>query len=735
MRIVYLALLVLAPVVIIAQDCLPTSLNIQSSFNSGGPAFLDWDVLDDQGNVLFSGMAQFNASTTSVLADVCLPAGCYQFEASTANDIQPFSVFLGIDADGGFPSTYDLQLNGATMVVDFCLAENGPCTLDAEIVDTGDCWLIAVQVNEFNPNATLVWSINDEPIAVNNANNVLNYAPPAPGSYEICIGYETPDCPFGVFWCETVEVSQECFDQAECPLLFDASVSECEATLYLSGAGVGDVFFYVNGEQISNGEPLVNYTLPFNPSGVTVAYELCAEYLGEGICSGQTWCIDIETSGCVDCGITLDYQENTCGVFDFTANVPSGWQDVTWLLNDELLENQLVWNQTLELEDGLHTVCASFESPTCGYTEACVTVLVDCQQIASCEVAYTIEQVGCGTYEVLFSQTPPNTEVYVFYLGLAELVVDNSVILEVEVTDEYEICIFFESDECPEGNFECEGIELFGCECPTNIVVNRDGCNAEFELEGILSGPGALFSINGNLLGNLSWTTAYEFPTNGSYEVCAVVNSPECESFPVCETVVIDDCVSCTQLLIEVTANPSSVDETLILQTLLNNIAIDADFEVLFFEIEGSVGIGVCLPDGCYEVTGNLPEVLLPELEIELSANGQILLEYTVEANEPIDLVVGINDEDCGTGIDHQTNPGALHLYPVPAYETVTVDLPLSGVEWIEVYDLSGRMVFTENAPFSERLVINVSQFADGLYVLRANTANGALHGRIQVSR
>jgi hypothetical protein len=294
--------------------------------------------------------------------------------------------------------------------------------------------------------------------------------------------------------------------------------------------------------------------------------------------------------------------------------------------------------------------------------------------------------------------------------------------------------LFIESNECPDGVFECVEQELFGCECPDEITATVDGCVGQFVLDGILAGPGAEFFVNGVFVGDdTNWEFAYAFPTNGVYEVCAVSNNPACTNFAVCTDVEITDCVSCTEVFIEVTANPSAIEEALILQALLEGIALDAEIEVLFFELEASLGIGVCLPDGCYELNAELPGI--PSLDIAVTVGDEVVLEHSFSpANPNVSLEFGINDPDCGSGIGEYIAT-SIRAYPVPAAQNVTLEWPFSGQTAIAVYDMTGRVVVAQQTVVSGRFVLDVSGFADGVYLVQAAGEFGLYSGRIQVSR
>lgn len=644
MRSLYLLVLSAFSLGMDAQVCLPTSFVLSTSIGSNGTLFMEWVLSDADGMGIGAGGNQFNVEVTSVPFSGCLLPGCYQLVAVADGMTPLINTFLSVEISNGFVSVYESTVNGNTYTVDFCVVENSDCVLDVTVAESPDCNVINLVANNFNPNAQLSWSVNGQPVT---ASVGFSYEATEPGDYEICVGYETPDCPQGVFWCETFTVTPGCL---------------------------------------------------------------------EGI----------------DCGLSLATQQADCGNFSVVATVPSGWQNVSWTLNGAPL-NGLVWNQEFDLPDGEYVICASFDSPTCGFVSECITVVVDCNP-NPCLLEYALTQSGCGEYTVEVIQAPQGIDVYLFWLGDVLLLENGSASFAVDVTEVYEVCLFFESNDCPEGIFECVEQVFFGCECPNEIIATVDGCLGQFELDGVLTGLGAEFFVNGLFVGDdTNWEFAYEFATNGVYEVCAVSNNAACANFALCTEVEITDCVSCTNVFIEVIANPSAIEEALLLQALLEGIALDAEIEVLFFELEASLGIGVCLPDGCYELNADLPGI--PSLDIAVTVDDEVVFEHSFSAANPsVSLEFGINDPNCGSGVGEYTAT-SIRAYPVPAAQNVTLEWPFNGQTALAVYDMTGRVVGAQQVVVNGRFVLDVSGFADGVYLVQAAGEFGLYSGRIQVSR
>ena len=80
-------------------------------------------------------------------------------------------------------------------------------------------------------------------------------------------------------------------------------------------------------------------------------------------------------------------------------------------------------------------------------------------------------------------------------------------------------------------------------------------------------------------------------------------------------------------------------------------------------------------------------------------------------------IVLGTNDNQFSNKVA---------LYPNPAKNTLTIsDASNSANASIEITDISGRIVKSLNAGFSNELVINVSELTSGNYILKLKSENG----------
>ena len=808
MRSFYLLLLSLFSLGMDAQECLPTELVLSTSIENNGTLFMEWSLNEAGGQTISSGGNQFSVESTSVPFSACLLPGCYQLVAEANGMIPPISTFLSVEVANGFVTEYDYTVNGNSYTVDFCITQNSECVLAVDILESPSCDVIQLAVTEFNPNAQLFWTVNG--VAVS-ASTSLSYEATEPGSYQICVGYETPDCPQSVTWCETFTVTPACIEGVDCGMALAVNQVDCgnfsvvatvpsgwqNVSWTLNGEAYNDLLVWTQNFDLPDGEyvicasfesPACGFvseciTVVVNcnpnpceldvsimqldcspvlltasnfPDGAVVqwfvnndfvengtafdfspetagSYQICAQYETVDCPEGVTWCETFTWGpGCFgDCPYELFVDQNGCiGVFILDGGIQG---PVDFYVDGELVNNTENAFTYIFPADGVYNVCAVYEG-VCDQTEFCQTVEVtNCGEVDPCVLEYNLTQSGCGEYTVEVTNSPDGIDVFLFWLGELIQLEDGLATINVDVTEVYELCLFFESDECPDGVFECVEQEFFGCECPDTITGTVEGCVGSFELDGVLSGPGANFYVNGVFVGDASnWTFAYEFPTNGIYEVCAISNNPACTNFELCTEVEVTDCVSCTEVFVEVTANPSAIEEALLLQALIEGIALDADIEVLFFELEASLGIGICLPDGCYQLDAELPGI--PSLDIAVTVGDEVVLEHSFSpANPSVSLEFGIND-DCGEGVG-EFAAQSIVAYPVPAAHTVTLEWPFAGHTAVVVYDMTGRVISTQQAVVNGRLVLDVSGFANGVYLVQAAGDFGLYSGRIQVSR
>ncbi len=735
MRTLFLSLLLLAAGALSAQDCFQTSLTLSSSFSSGGPSFINWQLFNDEDAEISSGIMQFNAQTTSGTFNDCLQAGCYTFIGTSSMAIESFTTFLNVQPSGGYVNIYENEWIDGVMYVYFCIVENGDCNLEVGVSLGGACNEIHLEAVEFNQFAQIYWSVNGVELEGDIA---ATFTATEPGSYFICAAYETPDCPEGVVWCETFIVDAACFDEpADCTLEFSIAVDGCEAMFGIEGNDDYLVFFFVDDILVSEGQDVFSFELPTAQAGVGVNYSFCAEVIGDGPCNGTVWCETITVTSCVDCSIEINYEETECGEFIFTADVPNGWQDVHWTVNEQP-QPGLVWMQQLTLEDGVYEICAWYEMPACGLVEQCVTVVVDCGA-DDCPLNLEVNQPDlCGNAVFTALGQPDGASIQWYINDSFSGVGDSFEYIPVSSGDVV-ICAGYETPECPQGVFVCETLiyssDCFENECPFSFEPVAFGCNAFLYLSGA-SPEGLIYSVNDVVVAENEMGIDYNFGGNGVFLVCAEVTQGLCAGEVFCETIVIDDCDECIELTILIENNIANLPDEMIIDALLNYIEIFADFDVVFStSVDGGWSITACLPAACYECEIGLPEFPFSDYQVDFIVEGAAVYQYTVSAAEPshtFDLAVG---EDCTVNVLDIASSPVVHAYPNPANEHVTVFVDGAGVYAYSLFDLTGRMVAAGSLFAGVPNVIGLSALPAGVYLLDLDGVHAPMRTRIIVAR
>src|SRR5690606_5462758 len=126
------------------------------------------------------------------------------------------------------------------------------------------------------------------------------------------------------------------------------------------------------------------------------------------------------------------------------------------------------------------------------------------------------------------------------------------------------------------------------------------------------------------------------------------------------------------------------------------------------------------------------------------TSNGNIIVLYTIgEVNVQelnagnILLSEGFISSDFGEtlNIGYEDSIGnQLLLYPNPAKDFVTITNLPHGETQIKVFDLSGKEVFSKHIN-SETTIINTTNFANGVYLLRINYNGNVAHKKLVVNK
>jgi len=120
------------------------------------------------------------------------------------------------------------------------------------------------------------------------------------------------------------------------------------------------------------------------------------------------------------------------------------------------------------------------------------------------------------------------------------------------------------------------------------------------------------------------------------------------------------------------------------------------------------------------------------------ASSGALLAEFRSDCSTTAaGWSASYTSKSVSTGIESIASAGSVTIYPNPANEQVTIDLNgFSGtVKQIEIYDRIGRELVTLNNCRNESIVIPISDFSSGLYIIRLITDQGVLAKRLEVNK
>ncbi len=97
--------------------------------------------------------------------------------------------------------------------------------------------------------------------------------------------------------------------------------------------------------------------------------------------------------------------------------------------------------------------------------------------------------------------------------------------------------------------------------------------------------------------------------------------------------------------------------------------------------------------------------------------------------------VCEINSEELGCPIGIEENEATgLVVYPNPANSTVTIASAVNEFVNIQLFDVAGRIILTENTVLNKQgFTFNVGMLAEGSYVVRITTANGIISEQMMI--
>ncbi len=89
---------------------------------------------------------------------------------------------------------------------------------------------------------------------------------------------------------------------------------------------------------------------------------------------------------------------------------------------------------------------------------------------------------------------------------------------------------------------------------------------------------------------------------------------------------------------------------------------------------------------------------------------------------------------DIVLGIDESTINNSIYLYPNPTNSTITIQCPENNIQNINIYDITGKLIITENANNETIKTLNLHSVDNGIYFVQVKTPDNTITKRIIVN-
>ncbi len=364
-------------------------------------------------------------------------------------------------------------------------------SIETSIVDTN--YTFQASGHDATTLANYSWSINGEYIETGNFdgsnNEYFSYNFTENGTYTVCAFIETPECPNGVEYCEEITIN----NTNSCPeISLEGSTVDTNYTFQASG---------------HDATTTANYSWSIN-----------GEYIETG---------------------NFDGSNNEYFSYDFTEN-------------------------------GIYTICVSIETPECpNGVEYCEEITITnnnaCPEISlegsTVDTNYTFQASGHDATITANYSWSINGE----YIETGNFDGSNNEYFSYNFTENgtYTVCVSIETPECPNGVEHCEEITITSVNpCPeVSFETLIEDTNYTFQALGHDATTTANYSwsIDGDYIENLNFDGnnneyfSYNFTENGTYTICAFIETPECPNgVEYCEEITIGNINPCPELSLEI---------------------------------------------------------------------------------------------------------------------------------------------------------------------------------------
>ena len=226
----------------------------------------------------------------------------------------------------------------------------GSCTLEL-VWNEVECNQFALEAVGQPEGATLVWTLDGEFYDYLTPEIVFTFE--EEGCHVFGVGYETPDCPEGVF--AEVEICSDCPPMEECEL--DVDYVELSEGIYLFSVYTpngelfdGELNWWTNGGYVGSENPFA-WTWDLDEP---MTMDMCFDYSSWQDCPSGEMCIQVESQGmaCEEVQLVLDGSWTAEVDWAFELGLEAfidGWEIAGWSFEE-------TWSADGELSDTL-TIC------------------------------------------------------------------------------------------------------------------------------------------------------------------------------------------------------------------------------------------------------------------------------------------------------------------------------------------------------------------------------------------
>ena len=254
-------------------------------------------------------------------------------------------------------------------------------------------------------------------------------------------------------------------------------------------------------------------------------YEICLQ--SSSVCGTDSTCVTTNVT-CLppQSGYNYTNDELDYTFTDTSGNGPSDWQ---WWIDGSLvgLDNSLAYSFQAP---GVYESCL-ISSNICGADTSCQSITVSC---TAPEAGFTYQLDGLSISLNDTSTNQPNA--FQWFVDGSLIGENNSLNYNFPAVGNYEVCLVV-SSICGE-DMSCQIISLDCLPPIANFNVTLDGLEGQFT---DLSGNDPenwQWSVNGMTVGSSS-VLSYQFPINGTYELCLIVTN-NCGQEEFCQTLMVN---------------------------------------------------------------------------------------------------------------------------------------------------------------------------------------------------